>query len=475
MNARVTSEERPSEGLHIAIIGSGGAAFAAAIKASERGAKVTMIEQGVLGGTCVNVGCVPSKISLRAAQAAHTMRAHPFDGLPHQPATLVRRPFVAQQAARVEQLRQSKYQDILDSTPNMTLLRGKARFEDEHTLVVEADEGVQYLTAARILIATGASAAIPPIAGLTDTPYWTSTEALFAEELPEHLVVIGGSFVACELAQTFRRMGSKVTMLVRSTLLSQEDLALGESLQAAFEAEGIRVLTHTAATRVEHQGGEFRLETSAGEVRADRLLVATGRRANTDSLNLAAAHVEMNQQGSIIVDSKLRTTVPHIYAAGDCTTEPQLVYVAAAAGGIAAINMLGGDETLDLSVMPAVVFTDPQVATVGLDERRAHEQGLEVESRRLDLENVPRALVNFDTQGFIKLVAEKGSGRLVGAQILAHEGGEIVQTAAIAIAQNLTVHDLSGMLFPYLTMAEGLKLCALTFTKDVKMLSCCAG
>lgn len=356
-------------------------------------------------------------------------------GLAHQAVRLGREEFVAQQTRRVDELRQMKCQDILDSTQGLTLLQGQARFEDGHMLVIEGEQGLKHLRPDRILVATtGASAAVPPIPGLAGTPYWTSTEALFSTELPEHLLVIGGSFVACELAQTFRRMGSRVTMLVRSTLLSQEDPALGDGLQAAFEAEGIRVLTHTEASRVDHQEGEFWLEMRRGRISGDRLLIATGRVANTQSLNLAAAQVETNSQGGILIDTRMRTNVPLIYAAGDCTTQPQLVYVAAAAGGRAGANMTGGSEVLDLDIVPAVVFTDPHVATVGLNEQRADRQGLQVESRTLDLEMVPRALANFDTRGFIKLVADKQSGRLVGAQVLAHEGGEIIQIAAMAIA-----------------------------------------
>ncbi|MDA8255377.1 MAG: FAD-dependent oxidoreductase, partial [Betaproteobacteria bacterium] len=195
----------------------------------------------------------------------------------------------------------------------------------------------------------------------------------------------------------------------------------------------------------------------------------------TEGLELARAGVTMDACGAIVVDDHLRTSVPHIYAAGDCTNAPQFVYVAAAAGTRAAINMTGGDAALDLSTVPAVVFTDPQVATVGLTEAQANRLGMETDSRTLTLDNVPRALANFDTRGFIKLVADKNTGRILGAQILAGEGGEIIQTAALAIRNRMTGADLAGQLFPYLTMVEGLKLCAQTFTKDVKQLSCCAG
>jgi mercuric reductase len=226
---------------------------------------------------------------------------------------------------------------------------------------------------------------------------------------------------------------------------------------------------------VAHAGGSFALTTNRGEIRAERLLVATGRAPNTAALNLQAAGVECDARGAIAVDDHLRTNVPHIYAAGDCTDQPQFVYVAAAGGTRAAINMTGGDATLDLSAMPAVVFTDPQVATVGLTEAEAQRQNIETESRTLSLENVPRALANFDTRGFIKLVADAGSGRLLGVQAVAAEAGELIQTAALAIRNRMTVQELADQLFPYLTMVEGLKLTAQTFTKDVTQLSCCAG
>jgi len=175
-----------------------------------------------------------------------------------------------------------------------------------------------------------------------------------------------------------------------------------------------------------------------------------------------------------MVDEKMQTNVEGIYAAGDCSNMPQFVYVAAAAGSRAGTNMTGGDVNLDLTTMPAVIFTDPQVATVGLTETQANQQGISTISRVLPMENVPRALANFETDGFIKLVAEESTGKLIGAQILAHEGGELVQSVAIAIINNMTVEELAGQLFPYLTMVEGLKLCAQTFNKDVSELSCCA-
>ena len=464
-------------GLHIAIIGSGGAAMAAALKAVEQGAQVTLIERGTIGGTCVNVGCVPSKIMIRAAHVAHLRRESPFDGgMPPTPPTILRERLLAQQQARVDELRHAKYEGILDGNPAITVLHGEARFKDGQSLVVRLNDGNERAVAFdRCLVATGASPAVPPIPGLKESPYWTSTEALVSDTIPERLAVIGSSVVALELAQAFARLGSKVTILARSTLFFREDPAIGEAITAAFRMEGIEVLDHTQASQVAHEGGEFVLTTGHGEIRADKLLVATGRAPNTRSLNLEAAGIALNPQGAIVIDSGMRTSVEHIYAAGDCTDQPQFVYVAAAAGTRAAINMTGGDATLNLTAMPAVVFTDPQVATVGYSEAEAHHDGIETDSRLLTLDNVPRALANFDTRGFIKLVVEVGSGRLIGVQAVTPEAGELIQTAALAIRNRMTVQELADQLFPYLTMVEGLKLAAQTFSKDVKQLSCCAG
>jgi len=463
--------------LHIAVIGSGGAAMACALKAVERGARVTLIERGTIGGTCVNIGCVPSKIFIRAAHIAHLRAVSPFDdGISAAPPTINRQALLAQQQARVEELRHAKYEGILESTPAITVLHGEARFKDGHSLAVRLnDGGEREVSFDRCLVATGASPAIPPLTGLQDVPYWTSAEALASDTIPERLAVIGSSVVALELAQAFARLGSQVTILARHTLFFREDAAIGEAVTAAFRAEGIEVLTDTQANEVRHAHNEFVLQMQNDELRADRLLVATGRSPNTRSLGLDQAGVAVSPQGNIVIDDQMRSSAPNIYAAGDCTDQPQFVYVAAAAGTRAAINMTGGKVALDLAAMPTVVFTDPQVATVGLSEAEAHDRGIGTVSRTLSLDNVPRALANFDTRGFIKLVAEAGSLRLLGVQAVTPEAGEIIQTAVIAIRARMTVQDLADQLFPYLTMAEGLKLCAQTFTKDVKQLSCCAG
>jgi mercuric reductase len=465
------------ERLHVAVIGTGGAAMAGAIRAAERGARVTVIERATVGGTCVNTGCVPSKIMIRTAQVAHTRRHSPFDGGIDACAPGIRREaLLAQQQARVDELRHAKYEHILDENPEITLLHGEARFVDDHTLHVRLSEGGERTVAFdRCLIAVGARPAIPPIPGLEDTPYWTSTDALVADAILPRLLVIGSAVVAAELGQAHARLGSQVTVIARSELFLHEDPAIGEAIGQVFADEGIEVLRQTQIRAVRHENGEFVLDTSAGELRGDALLVATGRTPNVETLELNRAGVRTAKSGAIEVDAQLRTSAAHIYAAGDCTDQPQFVYVAAAGGTRAAINMTGGEATLDLSTMPAVVFTEPQTATVGLTEVEAHLKGIETDSRTLSLDSVPRALANFDTRGFIKLVIEAASGKLIGVQAVADGAGELIQTAAIALRAGMTAVELADQLFPYLTMVEGLKLAAQTFSKDVKQLSCCAG
>jgi len=462
----------------IVIIGSGSAAFAAATQLAQTGKRVKVIEaQPQIGGTCVNVGCVPSKILIQAAKLAHETEQTAFEGLQMNQACVLREKLAQQIQARVDELRYAKYEKLLETYPNISVMRGRAKFLSASKIQVI---GIDYQTAEievdKVLIATGSIPLIPKIAGLKGTPFWTSTEALFATKTPKHLMVLGASVVALEIAQAFLRLGSQVTVLARSTLLSREDAALGAELQQALEAEGMVVYTNVTPDKIDYVDGLFQCQLNdSTPLEADQLLVATGRQANTAELGLALAGVEIDAKGQIKVNAHLQTSQPNIYAAGDCTQLPQFVYVAAAAGTRAAKNILGGDETIQLETLPTVVFTDPQVANVGLNPAQAQQQNIEVIVRKLSLENVPRALANFNTTGFVQLVAEAKTQRILGAQILADVAGEMIQTATLAIAQKMTISDLANTLFPYLTQVEALKLCAQTFTQDVSQLSCCSG
>ena len=464
------------------ILGGGSAAFAAAIRAAELGARVTMVERGTMGGTCVNVGCIPSKTLIRAAEIHHLRKHHPFDGVPGGNGRVDLARLVAQKAELVERLRRERYRDVLAAYEGVEYVEGEAHFTGPRSIEVAlAGGGRREIAADRILIATGAHPWVPPIRGLDQFQFWTNTEALEAQEIPARFVVVGGSVVGAELAQMYARLGSRVTVLeALPTLVPNEDSELGEALAEAFRAEGIEVHTGAKVAEVTREDGAFRIvaEVDGAErpFEGERLLVATGRRANVEVLDLEAAGVETDRKGFVVVDESMETTRAGIFAAGDCTPLPQFVYVAAKAGTIAAENAVGaGGLRLDLAGMPAVTFTDPQVASIGLTEVMARERGEMVVARTLGMEHVPRALANRDTRGMIKIVARESDLRILGVHVLAPSAGEVIQTAVLAVKLGLTVGDLTDTLFPYLTEVEGLKLAAQTFTRAVEHLSCCAG
>ena len=439
MSHYCTDQNRP---IHVVIIGSGSAAFAAATQATKSGAKVSIIESNkTIGGSCVNVGCVPSKILIQAAKMAHEAEQTAFPSLQFKSFDLNRSMLTQQIHQRVDELRATKYENILEENPLIELIKGHAKFDNSNELHIELNTGnTLHLAPDKILIATGSRAKIPPINGLEGTPYWTSTEALFSETTPKSLVVIGASVVGLEIAQAFLRLGSQVTLIARTTLLSSKDSAIGELLMATLKAEGMNILTYSELESVCYTKNQFKCTTISGDkLESEQLLIATGRQANTDLLNLQETNIDTDRQGRIIVGSNLQTSQENIYAAGDCTQLPQFVYVAAAAGTRAGKNMVGSHATLDLTTLPTVVFTDPQVAMVGLTVKQAEKQGIQVISRKLYLEHVPRSLANFNTIGFIQLVVNERTEELIGAQVVADVAGEVIQTAAIAIAQKMTI------------------------------------
>ena len=485
---RGTVETTPNKGeasgpvdYDLVVIGTGGGGMGAAIRAAENGARVAVVEAGTIGGTCVNIGCVPSKTLIRAAHAYHTAGHHPFAGLKTRAEGVDWPALIAQKDELVADLRQKKYVDVLDQYDAITLIRGWATLDANGDVVVDG----RTLRTRRVVVATGARPRILPLEGIEDVEVLTSTTAMELRKQPESLLVLGGRAVALELGQAFARLGTKVTILQRSErLVPEHEPEIGEALAEHLRQEGLTVETGVKLQAIREEAGQKVVTASVRgetrEFRADQVLMAVGRTPNTDKLGLEEAQVERDAGGFIVVDEYLQTSNPKIYAVGDVTTLPNFVYVAAAAGGIAAENALNGNsQAFDLSVLPEVIFTDPQVATVGWTEVRARDEGFDVKTSTLPLEHVPRALAARDTRGFIKLVADRKSDRLLGAHVLAAEGGEVIQTAALALKMGhehgFTVQALREMLFPYLTQVEGLKLAAQTFEKDVTQLSCCAG
>ena len=466
-------------GYDLAVIGAGSAGFSAAITAAEAGARVALIGEGIIGGTCVNVGCVPSKAMIRAVEVLHQARAASrFDGLGASASITDWAALVHQKQALVDDLRRAKYEDVLPNYPLVTYLEGKARFSADGTLTVAGDK----LNVPKVIIATGSRPHVPQIDGLAEAGWLDSTSALALKKLPASLIVMGGGFIGVELAQVFARAGTKVTIVTRRGLLPEAEPEISAALTGYFESEGITVLSglsYQSVSRPGRNGTQLSVTTGDGQplaLEAEHLLLATGRVPNSDGMGLAAAGIKTDARGGITVDGAMQTTRPGIYAAGDVTGRDQFVYMAAYGARLAATNAMGGKApAYDNSAMPAVVFCDPQVASVGLSEKAARAAGHDPAISVLPLEHVPRALAARDTRGLIKLVADSKTKKLLGAHILAPEGADSIQTAAMAIRAGMTYDDLGAAIFPYLTTVEGLKLAAQTFEKDVAKLSCCAG
>lgn len=461
----------------LAVIGSGGAAMAAAIRATSLGKAVVMIERGTFGGTCVNTGCVPSKTLIAAAHARHTATdAARFPGISATAGPVDMAALIGGKQDLVQSLRSVKYAHVADSY-GWRRIQGDATFAGTPENPV-LRVGAETIEAEHYLVATGARPWIPPIDGLDRVDYLTSTTAMELSEVPESLLVLGGGYVALELAQLFARLGSTVTLLVRSRLASREEPEVSATLQDVFADEGIDVVDQAAIVKVEQTAGQAVVTAAVADgqqhFRAQKLLVALGRRPATDGLNLPAVEVKTGDTGNIVVTNQLQSSNPQIWAAGDVTAHPEFVYVAAEHGALVADNIFGGaDRSVNYTTLPRVTFTSPAVGAVGATEAELLAAGVRCDCRVLPLTYVPRALVNRDTRGFIKLVADADTGRLRGITAVATDAGEIAAAGVHILNAAMTVDQLARSWAPYLTMAEGLKIAAQSFTTDVTKLSCC--
>ncbi len=479
----------------LVILGSGSTAFAAASRAKELGKTAVMTETRTLGGTCVNRGCLPSKNLIEAARLVYDA-AHPrYPGLAAAQLGIDFPALVAQKAEVIHEYRDQHYASIVDEADEedsnpIQVVQGRAVFVDPHTVEVTAPDGTLHqLTGDHVLIATGSSPLVQGIPGLADTPYLTSDlltsrEELELTELPRSLIIIGGGYIALELGQMFARFGTDVTMLERSgRILKDYEPEISLALTDILREEGIRLMTHARVRQVSGNTNEVQVTAEVrGQQRhfqASKLLVAAGRRPNTDGIGLEGAGVELDDQGAVIVDAYLRTSVPHIWAAGDVIggeMESQMATpVGAHDGGIAASNALAAtNRRVNHTVIPRTIFTDPQVAVVGLTDKEANAAGIACQCNTIPLSVVPRAGAIRDTRGVIKMVLERPTRRVVGVSMLGVNAGEVIHEAAMAIRFGATAGDFIDMIHVYPTMAEALKIVAISFTKDVSKLSCCA-
>jgi mercuric reductase len=468
------------------ILGSGSTAFAAALRAQESGKTSLMIEERTIGGTCVNRGCLPSKNLIEAARLVHDARHPRYPGLSPAEMRVDFRALVQQKAEVVESYRQKKYESLTGG--RFSVEKGHGELVDPHTIAV----GSKRFSGRTLLIATGSRPVIPDIDGLSDVPFLTSDLLTVDEgeeltELPRSLLILGAGYVALELGQMFSRFGVEVTLLERSTELLPYgyEPEVGPTVREILEEEGIKVLRRATMTRVRQESDSVVAEVvhAAGreKLRANRLLVAAGRRPNTDRIGIERSGVQLGSHGQIRVDEFLRTSVPHIFAAGDVIGTEQDAQMATPVGshdgGNAAQNALASDEpprAVNHRVVPRAIFIDPPVAVVGLTEQEAVAAGYPCWCRTLPMSLVPRAGAIRDTRGIVKMVADAKTNEVLGVTMIGNGASEVIHEAAMALRFRAGLHDFIDLLHVYPTMAEALKIGAISRFKDPAKLSCCA-
>ncbi len=477
----------PNARYDLVILGSGSTAFAAALGAAGMGKTAVMTEARTVGGTCVNRGCLPSKNLIEAARIVHEARNPRYPGLEPAALDFDFGKLIGQKDEIVYGYRDQKYESVAGESEDIEVLQGRVTFVDDHAVEV----GGERIEGERILVALGSSLVAPEIEGLDEVPYMTSDlltseEEMELTELPESLVIVGGGYIALELGQMFSRFGSQVTILERSDQVLKHgyEPQVGRAVQEILRDEGLDVKTNAKIKRVRRAEEGVVVELESGdEVRAERLLVATGRRPNTRDISLDLAGVQTNGEGEILVDEHLRTSVSHIFAAGDVigaeTGSQMATPVGAHDGKIVAENAFSGSgsdgmRSVDHSVIPRAIFTDPQVGIVGVTEEEAIAQGHRCWCRTIPMELVPRAKAIHDTRGIIKMVADADTDEVLGISMVGANAAEVIHEAAMGLRFGAKIDDFIDMIHVYPTMAEALKIAAISRRKDPAKLSCCA-
>lgn len=468
------------------ILGSGSTAFAAALRAAELGKTAAMTEMRTLGGTCVNRGCLPSKNLIEAARIVWES-AHPrYSGLQPAKINVDFGKLIAQKQEVVHSYRDKKYQSIVYEEDKIKVFNGQAAFVDDHTILA----GEQKVSGDQILIATGTRPAIPQIEGLDQVPYLTSDlltsdESQELKELPESLIIIGGGYIALELGQMFHRLGSQVTILEQSRrILPNYEPEVSRVLTKALREEGVNLITGAAVQRVlQNSRNEIEAVTRNGETEqtftAQKLIVAAGRIPNTDNIKIENVGVELDERGFVKVNDELQTNVPHIWAAGDVIgnhlQSQQATPVGAHDGVIAAKNALtNAHQKVDHRVIPRTIFTDPQVAVVGMTDKEAVATGVSCWCNIIPLNLVPRAGATHHSNGIAKMVVNNDTHEVLGVSLVMPNAGEVIHEAAMALRFRAKLEDFIDMIHVYPTMSEALKIAAISYFKDPAKLSCCA-
>ncbi len=459
------------------IVGGGSAAFAAATKASDLGKTTLMINGGLpIGGTCMNVGCMPSKFLLTAGDDFFYPERPRFQAVQR----CVRRGFKFTAAIRekdqmIARVRQTNYVNVLKGLENVTLIEGKARFAGRNK--VEA-VGKAY-QAAKILIATGSTTRVLPVPGLDRVRWLNNVTALQLESLPESMVVIGGGPLGLEFAQMFSHFGARVIVVeAADRILPRHDPEIAAELQRSLEGEGIAIHAGVRVESVAEKDGRRLVTIKKGDVletvEGDELLLAAGIQPNTTELNLEAAGVKVDRNGFIRVNQYYQTENPDIFAAGDCIGKLALEPVAAKEGALATENAFTSlSRTINYDHVPSAVFTNPQVASVGLTEDEVMRRFKTCLCRTIDMAMVPRASAVKETRGIFKMAIHPQDERLRGVHIVAPDASDLMHEATLAVKFGLTIDDIIDTVHVFPTFSEGIKRVAQAFTRDLSRMSCC--
>ncbi len=464
----------------LVIIGQGSAAFAAAIKADSLGVKTAMIGDNatrgaVIGGTCVNVGCMPSKRLITVGTLFHNGTSNHFEGIKYGRGRLDFRKIIQEKDRMVRKFRKEKYSDVLKNLGHVAYFPKKGKFVSERKVRV----GNETLSADKIIIATGARANIPPVEGIDKIDYLTNEEALNLKELPRSLCVIGGRALGLEFAQMYAQFGTKVVVLQRSErILPEHEPEISSELTKNLQDMGVSIYTDVTIDRVAKKGESksvaFTVKGVSREITSDQILFATGRRPNTENLDLERAGVRTDGHGFIVVNDEMQTSVPNIWAAGDVIGEPMLETVAAKEGATAVHNAFNsGKKKINFNEVPSAVFTYPEVASVGLTEAQVNGKGVKCACGILPLELVPKAHVIGDTRGVVKLVANRKTKQILGVHIVAPHAADLIHEGVLAVKNGLTIDDIIDTVHVFPTLSESIKLAAQSYYIDVANMSCC--
>ncbi len=468
----------------LVILGRGAAAFSAAIKASElSGGQMTiaMIGTGPLGGTCVNVGCVPSKYLLEASHSVFRPGHPRMTGIYETPVRHDFRKVMEGLRSYVNHAREAKYAQVIENYRNVTVFTGLGRFVDKKTITVTASDGneARVVSGSNILIATGSHPTAPPINGLNDAGFLTSDTIWSLSTLPESVAIIGGGAIGLEIGQALLHFGSKVTIIeALDSLLPQTEPEIGFALKNKLEHEGMKFFLRARVSRITKSGNGKSIDiiTHRGteNLEVGEIIVATGREPNTEYLNLKAAGVDTDPRGLILTSDRMKTSSPGIYAAGDCVSKKMFLETLAAREGVIAVsNMFGEELKIDYESATWAVFTDPQVAGVGMTENQFSRKNGSCSCRVFSLENLTKASIMGETEGIIKITVTPNDNRIVGMHIMAPNATDIITEGVYAVRNGYTVEDIIATSHIFPSISEGVKLAAQSFIRDLSKMACC--